>query len=78
MVWTFHVVASGQRRLFARILQVLENQQAVIHSFSGTVKDEGCFVTVTVESQDDRHYRIESLLYRIEDVHTVSVTADSH
>jgi hypothetical protein len=78
VVCTFHMVASAQRRLFARILQVLENQQVVIHSFSGMVKDEGCFVTVTIESQDDLRYRIESLLYRLQDVHSVSVAADTN
>lgn len=75
MVWTFHVVASAQRRLFARILQILESQQVNIWSFSGTVNDEGCLVTVTIEFHDDRRYRIEALLHRLEDVRSVSVTA---
>jgi len=79
VAWTFHVVASGQRRLLARILQVLENQQVAIYSFSGMVEDDGWFVTATVESpEDDRRYCIAALLYGLEDVHTMSVSEASN
>lgn len=77
MVWTFQVVGSEQRRFFARIIQVLDNQQVTVHSFSGLVNDETCIVTATVESRDDRRHRIEALLYRLEGVQNVWLTTES-
>ena len=76
VVWTFYVVASKQRRLFARILQVLDNQQVAIHTFCGVVNGKNSIVTASVESQDDKQHRIEALLYRIEGVQRVSVATN--
>ena len=73
VTWTFRVVASKQQRLFARILQVLDNQQVVIQAFCGAVNGESSIVTASVESQEDKKHRIEALLYRIEGVQSVTV-----
>jgi (p)ppGpp synthase/HD superfamily hydrolase len=78
MTWKFHVHASEQRRLFSRILQILESQRVIIHSFSGEMDDHGvCLTSFVVSSEDDKAYRIEALLHRLEDVHSVSVLPKS-
>ena len=72
MTWKFHVLAITQQRFFSRILQVLESQMVRIHSFSGDTNDiENC-ITVVFSSEQDKAYRIEALLYRLEGVRSVS------
>ena len=39
MTWKFHVHATEQRRLFSRILQILESQMVSIRSFAGEAND---------------------------------------
>jgi hypothetical protein len=78
MTWKFHVYASEQRRLFSRILQILESQRVIIRSFSGETDDHGaCFASFVVSSEEDRAYRIEALLYRLEDVCDVKVLSEA-
>lgn len=72
MTWTFQVIATDQRRTFSRILQVLESQMVRIHSFTGNTSDAETCVTVVFSSEQDKAYRIEALLYRLEDVRSVS------
>jgi len=72
MTWKFHVRATVQQRLFSRILQILESQMVVIHSFNGENSDEEIFVTFHFSSEQDKAYRIEALLYRLEGVRDVS------
>ena len=72
MTWKFHVHATEQRRLFSRILQVLESQMVSIRSFAGEVNGGGVRVVFVVSSEEDRAYRIEALLHRLEDVRSVS------
>jgi hypothetical protein len=74
MTWTFHIVAVEGQRLFSRILQVLEGQRAHVRMFAGEINDQGVYITATITSEDDRAYRIEALLYRLEDVPNVSVS----
>lgn len=73
MTWKFHVHATEQRRLFSRILQILESQMVSIRSFAGEANDAGVCVTFVVASEQDKAYRIEALLHRLEDVRSVSV-----
>jgi acetolactate synthase regulatory subunit len=73
MTWKFHVYATEQRRLFSRILQVLESQIVSIRSFAGEANSDGVHITFVVSSEEDRSYRIEALLHRLEDVCGVSV-----
>jgi acetolactate synthase regulatory subunit len=76
MTWKFHVQANEQRRLFSRILQVLESQMVSIRSFAGEATGDGVHITFVVSSEEDKSYRIEALLHRLEDVRGVSVRAE--
>lgn len=71
MTWKFHVHATEQRRLFSRILQVLESQMVSVRSFAGEVNGGAVHITFVVSSEEDRSYRIEALLHRLEDVRSV-------
>lgn len=72
MTWTVDVHATQQRRLFSRVLQVLENQRVHIHSFRGEDGKNGVHLTLVISSETDKAYRIEALLCRLEDVLDVS------
>jgi len=72
MTWKFHVLASAQRRLFSRILQIIESQTVNIHSFNGDTIDGNVRVEFVFYSEQDKAYRIEALLYRLEGVQDVS------
>jgi (p)ppGpp synthase/HD superfamily hydrolase len=72
MTWKFHVQATEQRRLFSRILQILESQMVSIHFFAGETNDAEVCVTFVVSSEQDKAYRIEALLHRLENVRSVS------
>lgn len=74
MTWKFHVLAITQRRLFSRILQVLETQMIQIRSFTGEASEAGTCVTIIFSSEEDKAYRIEALLHRLHDVQSVSVS----
>lgn len=76
MTWKFHVLATAERRLFSRILQVLESQMVIIHSFVGDVDHEDVRVGFVLSSEQDRAYRIEALLYRLEGIRSVSVSLE--
>jgi hypothetical protein len=71
MTWKFQVAATAQRRLFSRILQILESQMVFIHSFSAETTEEGVTVAFVCSSDEDKKYRIEALIYRLEDVKEV-------
>jgi hypothetical protein len=73
MTWMFQLHATQQRRLFARILQILDSQMVGIRSFSGETNHTGIRVTFVVQSEHDKAYRIHSLLCRLQDVHSVLV-----
>ena len=72
MTWDFHVLAITQRRLFSHILQVLESQMVRIPSFSGETNDIETCITIIVSFEQDKAYRIEALLHRLEGVRSVS------
>jgi hypothetical protein len=74
MTWKFYVVATVQERLLSRILQVLEVQRVSIHSFTGEMDEAGTRVTFLVSSEQDKAYRIEALLERLEGVNEVSIS----
>jgi hypothetical protein len=76
MTWKFEVVATVQERLLSRILQVLEVQRVSIRSFKGVMVGTGATVTFTVFSEENKAYRIEALLYRLEGIDYVSVLKD--
>jgi len=73
MTWRFDVVATAQERLLSRILQVLEVQRVSIQSFAGHMNEARARVTFVISSQEDKAYRIEALLYRLEGIDLVSV-----
>jgi acetolactate synthase regulatory subunit len=74
MTWRFDVVATLQERLLSRILQMLDVQRVSIHSFRGEMNEVGANVTFVISSEDDKAHRIQALLYRLQDVETVSLT----
>ena len=76
-MWTFDVVATEQRRLFPRVLQVIENHVTHIHSFTGKVSGSEVHIRFVVSMDGDKAYRIQSLLYRLTDVREVSVYRDA-
>jgi hypothetical protein len=74
MTWNFDICATQQRRLFSRILQILEGQMVGIPLFTGEAGSSSeTRVHFVVESEADRAHRIEALLYRLEGVRSVSV-----
>ena len=77
MIWEINVLAAERRRVFARILQVLENQTVQLHSFCGKAQDGCVRVTVVFSSEQDIGARIEAILYRLEDVCSVSVRSQA-
>lgn len=77
MTWTFHVLATTQQRLFSRILQILESQRVTIHSFGGEATATGTRVTFVISSDQDKAYRIEALLHRMEGIRTISSIIES-
>ena len=77
MTWRFDVVATVQERLLSRILQVLEVQRVSILSFNGEMSAMGARVTFAVFSEEDKAYRIEALLYRLEGIDRVSVPSEN-
>lgn len=76
MTWKVHVLAIEQRRLFSRILQILESQMVSIDSFAGEANESGVCVIVVFSSDQDKAFRIETLLHRLEDVRSVSVRSE--
>jgi acetolactate synthase regulatory subunit len=73
MTWMFRLHADRQPRLFSRILQVLESQMVSIHSFSGETTGASVEVIFEVSSEQGKAYRIQALLHRLQDVHSVVV-----
>lgn len=74
MTWTFHVLATAQRRLFSRILQILESQMVSIHSFVGEIGEEDVCVSFSFSCEQDKAERVKALLYRLEGIRSVSVS----
>jgi (p)ppGpp synthase/HD superfamily hydrolase len=72
MTWKFHIHATAQQRLLSRILQVLESQMVDVHTFRGRQSDRRAWIEIVFSSEQDKTYRIEALLYRLEGVQTVS------
>jgi len=58
MTWKFHVYATEQRRLFSRILQVLESQMVIIRSFAGEADHTEICVTFVVSSEQGVGYHL--------------------
>jgi len=71
MTWKFYIAATAQRRLFSRILQILESQMVMINSFTAETTVEGVTVVFVCSSDEDKKHRIEALIYRLEDVKEV-------
>jgi hypothetical protein len=76
MTWKFHVLTTTQRRMFSRILQVLESQMVEVHSFAGESSGEETSISFLCSSPLDKAYRIKALMYRLEGVHSVKAFAD--
>jgi acetolactate synthase regulatory subunit len=76
MTWKFDLHASEERRLFSRILQILESQMVSIRSFTGEAKGGGVRVTFVVSSEQVKADRIQALLSRLQNVQDVLVRAE--
>ena len=72
MTWKFEVVATKDRRLLSRILQALENQGVIIHTFVGEADEEAVHVSFVISSDHDKAYRIQALLHHLENICSVS------
>lgn len=68
MTWKYQLRATVQQRLLSRILQILESQMVTIHSFTAEISGERLTASFQVSSSEDKGYRIEALLYRLEGV----------
>ena len=77
MTWKFHIHATEHRRLLSRILQIIENQMVSICSFSAEMSEAGVCISLVISSEEDRMYRIQALLHRLEDIHQVWASIDA-
>ncbi len=73
MTWALSVAAKDERRLYARIFLVLEQQRVAIESIHAETHQGQVEVKLVLSSEEDKASRIQSLLYRLHDVHSVSV-----
>jgi acetolactate synthase regulatory subunit len=76
MTWKFQVYATEERRLFSRILQILESQMVSIRSFAGEASQGDVCLSFVVMTERQKALRIQSLLQRLQDVHSVLVRAE--
>ncbi len=77
MIWQINILAAEQRRVLSRVLQVVENQMVRIHSFYAKAGEANIYLSVTFSSDQDKTSRIQALLYRLEDIVSVSVNSQS-
>jgi hypothetical protein len=77
MTWKVHIFAIEQRRVFSRILQILESQMVSIHSLTGTIGSEEVCVTFLFSCEQEKAYRIEALLHRLEGIREISILLQS-
>ena len=75
---TLQIVATDEHRLFSRILQVLEGRRIPVHMFTGTIIDGIAHISTRLRCESDQAYRLQALLYRLEDVRSVTVFASSN
>jgi len=59
--------------MYSRLFLVLDQQMVAIQSLHAEAKEEWVQITIVVCSEEDRTYRIEQLLCRLQDVISVSV-----
>ncbi len=74
MHWMFLVTADPEFRTHARVLQVLDQQRVLIHSFAVS-NDQWATIHTLVELEAEKVYRIRELLRRIPAVHRVECFA---
>lgn len=77
MKWSFTIHAQQERRLFSRILQILETQLVTVCSFHGETDSVQSRVLFVVQSEQDKAYRIEALLYKLQGIDYVCVLTDA-
>lgn len=73
MTWIFHVSAKDERRLYSRLLLVLEQQMVSIQIFHAEIQEGRAQITFVISSDAKRACRIQSLVCRLQDVTDVSV-----
>jgi hypothetical protein len=73
MTWTFQVTAKDERKLYSRLFLVLEQQRVAIGLFHAEAGEGQVRVTFVISSEEDKAYRIESLLYRLQDVCSIFI-----
>ena len=74
MTWKFDVVATKERRLLSRILQAFENQMVNMQMFVSQAAEETVHITCVFSSEQDKAYRLEALLYRLQNICSIDVT----
>jgi (p)ppGpp synthase/HD superfamily hydrolase len=75
MIWELTVAAEDQRRILARIIQVLDNQMVAIRSFSGHATHGRFSATFVIGISEDKVRRIETLLYKLDGLQYVEVSS---
>lgn len=73
MTSIFHVSAKDERRLYSRLLLVLEQQMVPIQVFHAEVHEGRALITFVISSDLHKVRRIQSLMCRVQDVTGVSV-----
>jgi acetolactate synthase regulatory subunit len=73
MSWRFQIEAVEERRILSRILHVLETQLVSITSFSGEANETRVSITCVISCDRVKAYRVEALLYNLNDVRSVLI-----
>lgn len=76
MTWNAQVRASIQQRQLSRILQLLEGQRLVVHSFTAELVGEEVRVAFCASSDEDKAHRVQALLYRLHGVLEVALAPE--
>lgn len=76
MTWNADVRATLQQRQLSRILQVLDGQRLVLHSFVAEIAGDEVRVALRASSDEDKAHRVQALLYRLHGVLDVALTRE--
>ena len=76
MTWNADVRATLQQRQLSRILQVLDGQRLILHSFVAEVVGDEVRVVLRASFDEDKAHRVQALLYRLHGVLEVALTRE--
>lgn len=76
MTWNAEVRATLQQRQLSRILQLLEGQRLVVHSFAAELVGDEVRVDFRASCDADKAHRVQALLYRLHGVLEVGLAPE--